>query len=74
MATISLRVSDSDLGLIKAYVSANGLNMSSFLRDSALDRIEDDFKLDEERILMARTAAHNEKTYSFEEAWNEIGV
>ena len=74
MATLSLRMSEDELRLIKTYTAANGLSMSAFVRDAVLDKIEDDFNLDEERILKAREAAHNGKLYSFEEAWKEIGV
>ena len=74
MASISLRVNDEDLRLLQTYVAANKLNMSAFIREAVMDKIEEDFSLDEERILKARELAHKEKTYSFEEAWNEIGV
>lgn len=74
MATISLRVNDDDLKLLQEYVAVNGLNMSAFIREAVMDRIEDDLSLDEERILKARKQAHQEKIYSFEEAWAEIGV
>ena len=74
MATISLRVNDDDLKLLQEYVAVNGLNMSAFIREAVMDRIEDDLSLDEERILKAREQAHQEKVYSFEKAWAEIGV
>lgn len=74
MATISLRMNDDELSLLQSYVAANKLNMSAFIREAVLDRIEDDFALDDERILRARETARKEKTYSFEEAWEEIGV
>ncbi len=53
MTTISLRVNDDESKLIHDYVSANQLNMSQFIRDAVLDKIESDFELDEERILEA---------------------
>ena len=74
MGTISLRVSDDDYRLVQEYVAVNGLNMSAFIREAVLDRIEDDLSLDEERILKAKQQAHLGKTYSFDEAWSEIGV
>ncbi len=74
MATISLRLNEAESELIQSYVAANKLNMSAFIREAVLDRIEDDFDLDEERILRAREAAKTEKVYSHEEAWAEIGV
>ncbi len=53
MTTISLRVNDEESKLIHDYVSANQLNMSQFIRDAVLDKIESDFEHDEERILEA---------------------
>lgn len=74
MSTISLRVSDDENKLIQSYVAANNLNLSSFIRDLVLDKIEDDMKLDEERILKARELAKKEKVYDHTEVWQELGV
>ncbi|MCQ2148413.1 MAG: hypothetical protein MJZ16_13015 [Bacteroidales bacterium] len=43
-------------------------------RDAGIARIDDDTALDEERILTARNAMANEKTYSHEEVWNLLGI
>ena len=43
--TISLRLTDEDTNLIKAYAELNGITVSEFLRRSALERIEDEFDL-----------------------------
>ena len=51
MNTISLRMNDDETKLLRDYVSVNNLNMSKFIRDLVLDKIEDDLSLDEERIL-----------------------
>lgn len=53
MTTISLRVNDDESKLIHDYVSVNQLNMSQFIRDAVLDKIENDLDLDEDRILYA---------------------
>ena len=53
MNTISLRMNDDETKLLRDYVSVNNLNMSKFIRDLVLDKIEDDLSLDEERILKA---------------------
>lgn len=74
MSSISLRVSDDELQLIRNYAAANSLNLSSFIRGVVLDAIEDDLSLDADRILAARDQAHREKIYSHDEAWAEIGV
>lgn len=74
MGTISLRVSDDENKLIQSYVSANNLNLSSFIRNLVLDKIEDDMRLDESRILRARELLKKEKTYDHTEVWKELGI
>lgn len=74
MSTISLRVSDEENKLIQSYVSANNLNLSSFIRNLVLDKIEEDMKLDEDRILRARALMEKEKIYDHTEVWKELGI
>ena len=45
MTTISLRVNDDESKLIHDYVSVNQLNMSQFIRDAVLDKIENDLSI-----------------------------
>lgn len=71
---ITFRVSDEEYKLIQDYVSVNSLNRSAFVRDLVLDKIEEDMKMDEERILRARNLMKKEKTYSHEQVWKELGV
>lgn len=74
MATISLRLNDEDAKLVQEYVAANDLNLSSFVRELILDKIEDDLALDEERIINARTRAANEASFDHTEVWKKLGV
>ncbi|TDP46644.1 type II toxin-antitoxin system RelB family antitoxin [Aminicella lysinilytica] len=74
MSTISLRVSEDEANLIKEYTNANGLNMSSFIRDLVLDKIEDDLNLDEERILNAKQRIDREKAFDHTEVWERLKV
>lgn len=74
MTTISLRVNDDESKLIHDYVSVNQLNMSQFIRDAVLDKIENDLDLDEDRILYAFEKAKQEKTYDHIEVWKMLGV
>ncbi|MBQ4596324.1 MAG: antitoxin, partial [Firmicutes bacterium] len=60
--------------LVQEYVAANDLNLSSFVRELILDKIEDDLALDEERIINARTRAANEASYDHIEVWKKLGV
>ena len=45
MTTISLRLSDADNNLIKKYAELNGMSVSDLVRQSVLDRIEDEYDL-----------------------------
>lgn len=74
MSTISARVSPEDNKLIHEYTSANNLNLSQFIRDAVVDKIEDDLSLDEERILNALNRSKTEKRYSHEEVWDILEV
>lgn len=74
MTTISLRVNDDESKLIHDYVSVNQLNMSQFIRDAVLDKIENDLDLDEDRILYAFEKAKQEKSYDHTEVWKMLGV
>ena len=64
--TISLRLTDEDTNLIKAYAELNGITVSEFLRRSALERIEDKFDLKAYEDAM-KEYKKNPKTYSHEE-------
>lgn len=74
MNTISLRMNDDETKLLRDYVSVNNLNMSKFIRDLVLDKIEEDLSLDEERILKAHEKAKNEKKYDHTEVWKMLGI
>ncbi len=74
MTTISLRVNDDESKLIHDYVSVNKLNMSQFIRDAVLDKIESDLKLDEARILDALKKSEQENKYDHNEVWKMLGV
>lgn len=74
MSTISVRVNDDESKLIHEYVSVNKLNLSQFLRETILDKIEEDLKMDEERILQAQKKSKDEKKYDHTEVWKMLGV
>ena len=74
MSTISLRVNDYENNLIQNYVAANNLNLSAFVRNLILDKIEEDMSMDEARILRAKELIEKEKVYDHEEAWKKLGV
>lgn len=74
MANISFRVPEEDEKIIKEYASINNLNLSSFIRETVLEKIEEDLKLDERRILKALEDARKEETYDHTEVWSMLGV
>lgn len=74
MKTISLRVSDDESKMIHEYVSINHLNMSQFIREAILDKIEEDLQLDEQRILMAQERAKTEEKYDHTQVWEMLDV
>ena len=74
MPTISLRLNDEDAKLVQEYVAVNDLNLSSFVRELILDKIEDELALDEDRIMRARARAEGEATYDHTEVWKKLGV
>lgn len=74
MNTISLRLNDEDTKLLRDYVSVNNLNMSKFIRELVLDKIEEDLSLDEKRILRAHEKAKAEKKYDHTEVWEMLGI
>ena len=74
MATISLRLNDEDAKLVQEYVAVNDLNLSSFVRELILDKIEEDLAMDEERILNAKERSAKEATYDHAEVWKKLGV
>ena len=74
MGSISLRVTDEESRLIRGYASANGLNLSTFIRELVLDKIESDMQLDEERILRAAERINSENALDHTEVWKKLGV
>ena len=43
--TVSLRLSDEDTMLIKKYAEMNNISVSDLIRQSVLERIEDEYDL-----------------------------
>ena len=74
MATISLRLSDEEYKLLQEYTKVNDLSLSSFVRETVFDYIENELALDEERILRARSRIPEEKSFDHTEVWKELGV
>ena len=45
MGTISLRLNDRDDSLIRKYAELNGVDLSSFVREAVMEKIENEYDL-----------------------------
>lgn len=45
MSTISVRLNDKDDTLIRKYAELHGMDLSTFIRQAALEKIEDEYDL-----------------------------
>lgn len=71
--TVSLRLSDEDTLLIKKYAALNRLSVSELIRQTVLEKIEDEYDLRAFDRAMAEYAG-NPVTYSLDEAEKELGL
>ena len=71
--TISLRLSDEDTVLIKKYAEINKMSVSDLIRQSVLERIENEYDLEMFDKAMAEYKA-NPVTYSLDEVEKELGL
>ena len=74
MAIITMRVADEDLRLMQTYASTMGQTLSGFIKETVLDRIEDDMEIDEKRILDAWEKSKNKQGTQAEQVWKELGL
>ncbi len=71
--TISLRLNDEDTVLFKKYAELNGITVSELLRQSVIERIEDEYDLNAYKEAMAEFKK-NPVTYSIDEVEKELGL
>lgn len=77
MKTISLKITDEDAKLIHDYVAMYNLSLSEFIRETVLDRIEDELEISETfatELLQAKEESINGKSYTLEEVRKELGI
>lgn len=74
MCTISFHVSEEEARLIKDYVTAYCLNICEFVKDTILEKIEEEISMDEQRILSAREKSKFENKYEHSEVWKKLGI
>ncbi len=71
--TISLRLNDTDSKMIKAYADIHGMSVSSLIRESVLEKIENEYDLKDYEEAMAEYRA-NPITYDFVDVCKELDL
>lgn len=72
MSTISLRLNDKDDKLIRKYAELHNMDLSSFIRETVLEKIEDEYDL----TLFNKVWEHeqNEDRVSHDDLKRELGL
>ena len=71
--TISVRLSDRDTELVKAYAEMNNISLSDLVRNAVLEQCEDEIDLEAYNRAMEEYKK-DPKTYTMEEIKKELGV
>lgn len=71
--TISVRLSDKDTELIKAYAEMNNMSLSELVRKAILEKIEDEYDLKAYYEAMEEYKK-NPTTYTLDEVEKELGL
>lgn len=71
--TISLRLNDEDSLLIKKYAELNKITVSELVRQSVMERIEDEYDLKAYQNAMENFRS-DPTTYSLDEVEKELGL
>ncbi len=71
--TISVRLSEKETELIKAYAEINHISLSDLIRNAVIEKIEDEYDLEcyEKAI---KEYEQNPNTYTLEEVKEELGL
>lgn len=71
--TISVRLNEKDMELIKHYAEMNNISLSDLIRNAVLEKIEDEYDLKcYEKVI--EEYRKNPKTYTLEEVKEELGL
>jgi RHH-type rel operon transcriptional repressor/antitoxin RelB len=70
---ISLRMNNDDTQLIKSYAKLHGLSVSEFMRQSALEHIENEYDLSVYNDAI-KTFKANPETYTLDEVEKKLGL
>ncbi|MZQ98882.1 MAG: hypothetical protein GT601_14530 [Acidaminobacter sp.] len=72
MGTVSLRLNDRDDALIRKYAEIHNLDLSSFIRETVLARIEEDYDLALFDRIWEET--REEERYGHDQVKKELGL
>jgi len=72
MGTVSLRLNDKDDTLIRKFAELHNMDLSSFIRQAVLEKIEDEYDL--ELFDKIWEEIKYESTYTLEEVEKELGL
>ena len=71
--TISVRLSENDTKLIKAYAEMNNISLSDLIRNAVIEKIEDEYDLECYKKALEEHKK-NPKTYTMDEVKEELGL
>lgn len=71
--TVSLRLSDEDEKLFKSYAKSNRMTLSEFIRNTVLERIEDEYDLKVYREAVDEFKK-DPTTYTLDEMKGRLGI
>lgn len=71
--TISVRLSDKDTELIKAYAEINNISVSDLIRNAVLEKIENEYDLTSYKKAVEEYKK-NPKTYTLKEIKEELNL
>lgn len=71
--TISVRLSEEDTELIKAYATLNNISVSELIRNAVLEKIEDEYDLESYKKAI-KEYKNNPKTYTLDKVKEELGL
>ena len=72
MSTISLRVPEKELNIFKSYAKLNNSTLSEIIRETMLERIENEYDLKVFEEYEAEKVAGELKTRPIGELWKEL--
>ena len=71
--TISVRLSEKDMELIKTYAKINNISLSDLIRNAVMEKIEDEYDLECYKKAIEEYK-DNPKTYTLDEVKEELGL